>query len=99
MGFCVKNVEVSAYADIDIENEDIIRGLSKVEAEKVIIGLIIKYPILIKSIMADSGIKERLREEAIKEQQKNNKNLCNFGKIVKKHKRKISGFKNLSENT
>ena len=77
-----REVEVSGYAEVSIDNEEIIFRLNKKDAIEVIDGLLKKFPgladILIKHSQADAIIYPKLREALINKHKKENNSLLNF---------------------
>ncbi len=77
-----REVEVSGYAEVIFDNEEIIFRLNKKDAIEVIDGLLKKFPdladILIKYSQEDAIIYPKLREGLINKHKKENKSLLNF---------------------
>ena len=75
-----KEVEVSSYTNVRIENKDIIEDLERKDALEVIKGLLKRFPKLTSEISLKEGklFPKHLSDDLIEKYQSENKNIENF---------------------
>jgi len=61
-------VESCSYTEVELSNKEIIKGLDKNDAEKVIIGLIKKFPDLVNTLFGKSSHPDKIFPKAVKDQ-------------------------------